>query len=96
MWYVYILQCSNGALYTGITKDIARRFNEHIAGRGGKFTRSFLPEKILFTERHLSKESALAREALIKKWPRKKKLELIKSRQRAPCVMYGESDTTRQ
>ena len=79
MWYVYILRCSNSALYTGITNDVERRFNEHIAGRGGKFTRSFTPEEILFTERHPSKASALAREALIKQWSRKRKLALIQN-----------------
>lgn len=77
MWHLYILKCRNNALYTGITTDVDRRFREHAAGRGGKFTRSFPPEKILFTESHPSKGKALAREALIKKLPRRKKLELI-------------------
>lgn len=45
-WYVYILRCSDSSLYTGITKDINRRYKEHISGKGAKYTRSRKPEKI--------------------------------------------------
>ncbi len=46
-YYVYILECSNGRLYTGYTVDIEKRFNDHISGkRGAKFTRAFKPRKI--------------------------------------------------
>jgi len=46
-YYVYILECSNGRLYTGYTVDIEKRFNEHVSGKSGaKFTRAFKPQKI--------------------------------------------------
>ena len=46
-YYVYILECSNGRLYTGYTVDIEKRFNEHVSGKSGaKFTRAFKPRKI--------------------------------------------------
>ena len=77
MWFVYILKCKNGDLYTGITDNLQRRFNEHTSGKGGHFTNSFIAEKILFSEEHTDKSSALKREAQIKGWTRKKKLALI-------------------
>lgn len=46
-WYVYLLECQNGKIYTGITTDVTRRFNEHLKGTGAKFTRSNSPLRIL-------------------------------------------------
>ncbi|MFA5008161.1 MAG: GIY-YIG nuclease family protein [Candidatus Omnitrophota bacterium] len=77
MWHVYILECKNGSFYTGITKNLPRRFKEHASGRGGHFTKSFGAEKIVFSEQHPDRSSALKRETQIKSWPRKKKLALI-------------------
>lgn len=77
-WYVYILKCKNGDLYTGITDDVRRRFEEHASGKGGHFTQSFIAEEVLVSEEHPDKSSALKREAQIKGWTRKKKLALIK------------------
>ncbi len=77
MWYVYILKCKNHDLYTGITDNIQRRFEEHVSGKGGHFTRSFVAEEVLFSEQQPDKSSALKREAQIKGWTRKKKLALI-------------------
>ncbi len=77
MWFVYILKCRNDDLYTGITDNLQRRFDEHKSGKGGHFTRSFGAEEILYSEEHMNKSSALKREAQIKGWTRKKKLALI-------------------
>ena len=78
MWFVYILKCKNGDLYTGITDNLQRRFEEHASGKGGHFTKSFVAEEVLFSEQQPDKPSALKREAQIKGWTRKKKLVLIK------------------
>ncbi len=78
MWYVYILKCKNGDLYTGITNDLQRRFEEHVSGKGGHFTKSFVAQKMLFSEESPDKSSALKREAQIKGWTRSKKMALIK------------------
>ena len=77
-YFVYILECNNKALYTGITTDLKRRFEEHISGKGGAYTRSHLPVKIRYYEMTGSRSTALKREAEIKSWPRNKKLALIK------------------
>ena len=78
MWYVYILKCRNGSLYTGITDNLERRFKEHARGKGGHFTKSFGAEKILYSGQCPDKSSALKREAQIKSWTRPEKLALIK------------------
>ncbi len=77
-YYVYILECANKALYTGITTDLERRFNQHRVGDGGHYTRSNRPTKIRYFETCKSRGEALKREAQIKRWPRTKKLAFVK------------------
>jgi len=77
MWYVYILECQNGKLYTGMTNDLERRFKAHARGKGAWFTRVFGVNKIVYTEEQPSKSAAFVREREIKKLTRNKKLELI-------------------
>lgn len=77
MWYVYILECGDGSLYTGITDNLERRFEEHKSGKGGKFTHAFKVNKLLYSGPCGSKNDALKREAQIKGWTKKKKLALI-------------------
>ena len=78
MYYVYIIECLDKTLYTGITTDLARRFKEHNTGKGGAYTRSKKVIKILYTEKFPSRSMALKRQAEIKRWPRQKKLALIR------------------
>lgn len=77
MWYVYVLLCQDQSLYTGITNNIDKRFTEHKNGKGGRYTRSHKPIKIIHKEKFLTKSDALKREMEIKKWSREKKLELV-------------------
>jgi len=79
MWYVYILQCVDNSLYTGIAKDVSRRLSEHNNGKGGKYTRIRTPLILAYKESHPNRSEALRREAQIKRWPKDKKLMLIKS-----------------
>lgn len=78
MYFVYIIECEGGSLYTGITTDVKRRFLEHKKGTGGHYTASHKPKKIVYTERHKTRSDALRREAQIKKLHRKEKLDLIR------------------
>ena len=78
MYYVYIIECGDKTLYTGITTDIQRRFNEHKSGKGGHYTRSKKVRKILYIEKHKTRSEALKREIKIKSWNRREKLDLIK------------------
>jgi putative endonuclease len=76
-WIVYILECSDRSLYTGITNDLDRRLEEHRAGRGAKYTKHRSPLTVRYTERRRSKSAALSREAAIKSLARSEKLILI-------------------
>jgi len=77
-YYVYILECDNKALYTGITTDLKRRFAKHRSGEGGRYTSYNRPVMIRYFEEHPDRSSASRREAQIKSWSRTKKLALIK------------------
>jgi putative endonuclease len=77
MWYIYILKCEDGSLYTGFTDNPERRFAEHNTKQGAKYTRSHKPVEILYTESFKNKGDALRRERQIKGWRREKKLALI-------------------
>ena len=76
-YFVYILRCSDGTLYTGYTDDVLRRFQVHQSGRGAKYTRSRLPVELVYSEELPDKSAALRREAAIKKMPRAQKLALF-------------------
>ncbi len=76
-WFVYILRCDDGRLYTGMTGDIERRLREHKGGKGARFTRSFGVKELLFSEGHASRGDAMRREAEIKRWTKEKKFALI-------------------
>ncbi len=77
MWYVYIIECNDGQLYTGMTQDLERRLREH-THRGSHFT-SYNPLKsLLYSETHPTEEQAKAREGQIKRWSRAKKLALAR------------------
>jgi putative endonuclease len=80
MYSVYILECKNGALYTGITTDVIRRFGEHQRGAGGHYTRAAKVLRVAYTEKHPDRSTASKRESEIKSWSRAKKLELIQSK----------------
>lgn len=77
MYFVYILKCKDGTLYTGITTDLARRLEEHVSGRGAKYTRARKVGNIVYSEKKKNRSTASKREAEIKSWTRAEKLTLI-------------------
>ena len=79
-WIVYILECSDNSLYTGITNDMERRLEEHRTGRGSKYTKHRRPLRVRFTDYQDTKSAALKREAAIKSLDRSGKLTLIATR----------------
>ena len=89
-WFVYIIEASDGSLYTGVTTDVERRFTEHCgADKGARFFRGRKPLEVVYTESHPDRSSAQRRESIIKKLTRGGKLELIgqvvKKSPRRPC-----------
>lgn len=81
-WYVYILRCGDGTLYTGITDDVERRLAAHRAGKGAKYTRGRGPLELVYTQEQPDKSAALRRELAIKKLPRCQKEQLIQRAQK--------------
>ena len=76
-WYVYILRCGDGSLYTGMTDDVQRRLAAHRSGRGAKYTRGRGPLEPVYIESVPDRSAALRREAQIKRLTRTEKLALI-------------------
>lgn len=72
-WFVYILECTNGKLYTGITTDIGARFHKHVSGKGAMFTRLNRPSQILGAYPCQNRSLASKLEWAIKKLPADKK-----------------------
>jgi putative endonuclease len=76
-WYVYILRCRGGTLYTGIAIDLSKRLAAHQNGLGAKYTRSRLPVTLVYQEPQTDRSSALKREAELRRLGRSAKLALI-------------------
>ena len=90
-YYVYMLRCGDGSLYTGSTGDVPRRVIVHQSGKGAKYTRSRLPVELAYWEELPDKSAALRREAAIKQLTRKEKLGLIAEKEKkAMMEMRGK------
>jgi putative endonuclease len=81
VWFVYIIESEKGNLYTGITTDLERRFQEHLhsKAKGAKFFRTQKALRIVYQEHQKNRSLASKRESFIKKLTRKSKLKLISS-----------------
>ncbi len=75
--YTYMVECSDGSLYTGWTNDIQKRMKAHNQGKGAKYTKSRLPVKLVYAEEHKTRQEAMQREYAIKQLTRVEKLQLI-------------------
>lgn len=80
MWYLYVLRCGNGTLYTGSAHDVARRLTEHQRGRGAAYTRSHLPLELVAAWQYAERGEALRAEHSFKALPREAKLAWIEGR----------------
>lgn len=76
-WTLYIIQCRDASLYTGITTDISRRLSEHNAKKGAFYTQNKTPVKLVYQETMANQSEARRREVVIKRLTRKEKLELV-------------------
>ena len=66
-WYLYLVECADGSIYTGIAVDVAARYTAHCEGRGAKYTRSHPPVKLLGVEAHPDRSSASKAEYRVKR-----------------------------
>jgi putative endonuclease len=76
-WFVYMLRCADGSLYTGVATDMERRLAEHNAGKGAKYTRGRTPVSLVYQERCVDRSQAVKRELIIKGMTRAQKLRLL-------------------
>ena len=81
MWWVYVLRCSDGSLYCGISNDVERRLRVHNAGKGSRYVRSRRPARLVFRLAFPTKSKALKAEYRFKRLPKKQK-EIIVEEQR--------------
>lgn len=72
-WFVYIVECADGTLYTGVSNDLERRIQQHNTGKGAKYTRGRRPVRLVYSKKMSSKGTALKEEARLKKLSRKEK-----------------------
>ena len=77
IWYLYILRCKDGSLYTGITTDVSRRLEEHRRGKGAKYTRGRGPLELVYREVCGTHSQALKRELEVKAMKRERKEQLL-------------------
>ena len=80
MNYTYIVECSDGTLYTGWTNNLEKRLEAHNAGKGAKYTKTRRPVKLVYQEQFETKEEAMSREYHIKQISRKEKMKLMKEK----------------
>jgi len=66
-WYLYMIECEDGSIYTGITVDVAARYVAHVQGKGARYTRSHPPRRLLFSREYADKSSALKAELEMKR-----------------------------
>ena len=76
-WFLYMIRCADGSLYTGITTDLERRLKQHNDGDGSKYTRSRLPVTLAYVEEYMNESDVRKREAAIKKLTRPQKERLL-------------------
>ncbi len=74
---MYMLECFDRSLYTGISNNVERRFKNHSSGKGAKYTRTRLPVRLVYQEVIGNQGQAMKRELQLKRWPRVKKLSLV-------------------
>ena len=79
-WYLYILRCGDGTLYTGITTDVEKRLEQHRSGKGAKYTRGRGPLALVYREELEDHSAALKREWAVKKMTREEKVRLIEEK----------------
>jgi len=81
-WFVYLIECKDGSIYTGITNDVAARYAAHVAGKGARYTRSHPPQRLLATFAHDDRAAAARAEYAIKQLSAQEKRRLCEAQLR--------------
>jgi putative endonuclease len=83
-WYLYLIECVDGSIYTGITVDVDARYQAHQDGRGARYTRSHRPVRLLGTEIHPDRSSASKAEYRVKQLSATEKRRLAQALRQPP------------
>jgi len=78
-WFIYLVRCSNGNLYTGISTDVTRRFAEHQAGKGAKYLRGKGPLELVYQKKIGTRSEALKAEIKVKNMARSAKIAMLRN-----------------
>lgn len=78
VWHLYLLECADGSLYAGIATDVERRFEEHVAGKGARYTRSHKPLRVAASRPIGSRSAALKAEIALKRLPKERKIDALR------------------
>ncbi|WP_020401719.1 GIY-YIG nuclease family protein [Gracilimonas tropica] len=76
-WFVYMIRCTNGSIYTGCTNNLIRRWKQHVQGKGAKYLKAHTPKEVVFVEHHANQSEACSREYEIKQFSKQDKEALI-------------------
>jgi putative endonuclease len=76
-WHLYLIECADGSLYAGITTDVERRYQQHLAGKGARYTRSHKPVRLLVAAPVGSRSAATQAEIALKRMPKDKKIQAV-------------------
>lgn len=77
-WHIYLIECADGSLYTGISIDVERRFQTHLAGKGARYTRSHKPVRLIASRPVGTRAEALRAELAVKRLPRAQKIDAVR------------------
>lgn len=81
-WYLYLLECSDGSIYTGITVDVEARYAAHVAGRGARYTRSHPPKRLLASVEYADRSTASKAEYAMKQLTAAQKRAMVRDLKR--------------
>lgn len=92
-WYLYLLECSDGSIYTGITVDVEARYAAHVAGRGARYTRSHPPRRLLASIAYPDRSSASKAEYAMKQLSAAQKRAAARASNKRPGKARGKTGT---
>lgn len=76
-WFLYLIECKDGSIYTGVTVDVAARYEAHVKGRGARYTRAHVPHRLLGWKSYPDRSSAQKAEYQVKQWPAARKRAFV-------------------
>lgn len=77
IWHLYLIECSNGSLYAGITNNVQARYEKHSSGKGAKYTRAFPPVRLVASRPYPNRSEASKAEYAVRKLPKSRKIDFV-------------------